>query len=503
MNPYCEALKIAVPSVEKAAQSRDASSFSLLIAVLLERGGPVTLEEASQRMAAAGIGHEDALLASLKRCRPGRPPIYRHGDQYALDPYNDETDLWAFRLGLKPPRAPTAKSQAEPKPLPGPDKPLTLEELNEAWRRYIPIGFSQQRLAVSVLDAHCRPMKPEEVVAFVQARTTSHMLSVNSSQHWGQNAPVRVRDNGLWELQPNHEAIQSARRAVRMLVANERRSNTHHPSREESQATLRRLAAERATRARELEQLRRALIYGFPSEHPEAVVLIDINQHQIETLTGHPLDLVRKRLADYDMIAGLDVRNLLRTIGFDPGPRRLADLGPPQKSWQLNRSGRILKITTDLLIQGSCRITRPLGDKAKTLAYLRKGDETKLRRRLEADAKALLAFYQYGHLHHHVRLRWGFLDETLPAPWVHRDERSLYCMMRQAHERNAPLEVVVGSAPGWEDPWARARRVRVVLEPGGWRHHLVAEDGGYVYEPDVQAARMIELGDHLTPGSPG
>jgi hypothetical protein len=45
-----------------------------------------------------------------------------------------------------------------------------------------------------------------------------------------------------------------------------------------------------------------------------------------------------------------------------------------------------------------------------------------LHRRLEADAKALLALYQYGRLHGAVRLRWGFLDEMIPAPWVHRDE---------------------------------------------------------------------------------
>jgi hypothetical protein len=136
---------------------------------------------------------------------------------------------------------------------------------------------------------------------------------------------------------------------------------------------------------------------------------------------------------------------------------------------------------------------------AKTRAYLREGQETKLRRRLEADAKALLAFYEYGRLHHHVRLRWGFLDESSPAPWVYRDERGLYDLMRRAHELDAPLEVVVGSPPGWEDPWARARRVRVIKEPGGWRYLPSDEDGGYVYEPEVQAARLTEPGNERRP----
>jgi len=493
MNAYCEALGIAVPSVEKAAQSRDACSYGLLIAVLLERGGPITLEEAARRIAAAGVGDEGSVLDSLKRCRPGRPPIYRTGDQYALDPHDDEAGLWAFRLGLKPPKVSpmrVAEPRAEHVPLPGPEVPLTLEELGEAWRRYVPAGFSQQRLTVSVLDAHRRPMKPEEVVAYVQARTTWRSLSVNAAQHWGQNAPVRVRDDGLWELQPDHEAVRSARRAVRALVATERRSN--QPSREEAEAAYRRLDEEREARAEEMERLRRVLIYGFPAERPEAVVLIDINRHQIETLAGPRVSRTGERLLNYDVIVGLEVRNLLQAIGFDPGQRRLAELGAPQKSRQLNRRGRTLRITTELLIQGSCRISRPFGNRTKTLAYLREGQETKFRRRVEADAKSLLAFHQYGRLHHCVRLRWGFIDETLPAPWVYRDERGLYDLMRRASELDVPLEIVVGSPPGWEEPWSRARRVRVIKEPGGWRYLLSDEDGGYVDEPEIQAARLVD-----------
>jgi hypothetical protein len=148
-----------------------------------------------------------------------------------------------------------------------------------------------------------------------------------------------------------------------------------------------------------------------------------------------------------------------------------------------------------LLIRGSCGISNPFGDKAKTLAYLRDGQETKFRRRLEADAKALLAFYQYGRLHGHVRLRWGFLDETLPAPWVHRDERGLYDLMKRASECDSPLEVVAGSPPGWEDPWSRARLVYVRKDADGWRHTLVDGEGFPIYEPEVQAARLVEAGD--------
>lgn len=55
-----------------------------------------------------------------------------------------------------------------------------------------------------------------------------------------------------------------------------------------------------------------------------------------------------------------------------------------------------------------------------------------VRTRLEADAKSLFALYEYGRLHVAVRLRWGFLDEMLAAPWVHRDEPTLYKLKKQA-----------------------------------------------------------------------
>jgi hypothetical protein len=89
-----------------------------------------------------------------------------------------------------------------------------------------------------------------------------------------------------------------------------------------------------------------------------------------------------------------------------------------------------------------------------------------------------------------VRLRWGFLDEMIPAPWVHRDEPRLYGLMRRAHELGVPLEVVVGSAPGWGEPWSRARRVYVRSDEPRWRWWLEDEEGYPIDEADVQLARL-------------
>jgi hypothetical protein len=190
----------------------------------------------------------------------------------------------------------------------------------------------------------------------------------------------------------------------------------------------------------------------------------------------------------------VEIRKLLRALDFDAGERRLAEIGPPQKTMQLNRRGRKLRITTSLLVQGSCGISRPFGNEEVLRRYLLEGQFTKLRRRLEADAKSLYALYQYGRLHGAVRLRWGFLDEKIPAPWVHRDEETLYQLERRALELHVPLEVVVGSAPGWADPWSRARRAYVEEEEPGWRSWLVDEEGFAIDRDEIQLARLAAEG---------
>lgn len=96
-NAYCAALGIPVPRIEDARSSPDANYYSLLLVALLERGEPLTLEEAACRFEEAGVAPASAALGSLKRCKPARPPIYRDGNRYALDPHDDEADLWAFR----------------------------------------------------------------------------------------------------------------------------------------------------------------------------------------------------------------------------------------------------------------------------------------------------------------------------------------------------------------------------------------------------------------------
>jgi len=364
--------------------------------------------------------------------------------------------------------------------------------LDEAWRDGVPTDWSAQRVAICVLDAHGAPMKPDEVVAFVAARSQWNRLSTSSARYWHRGAAIHVRDDGFWERKPDHHALPSARRAVQERIATARRWAQLQPDPTVLKANRKHFERKRQAHAERLARMSRVLIHAFPAQKPEAIVLLDVDRREVATFVGEEVRMAKEKLLDHDIIAGVDVRSLLRTLEIEPGERRLGELGPPQKTKRLNKQGRTLRITTGLLVQGSCGISRPFGDEKVLRRYLRDGSHTKLRRRLEADAKSLFALYQYGRLHGAVRLRWGFLDEMIPAPWVHRDELTIHNLMEQAHKLRVPLEVVIGSAPSWTAPWSRLQRAYVEMEERGWQSWLVDDEGFVIEKEEIQLARLAK-----------
>jgi hypothetical protein len=252
----------------------------------------------------------------------------------------------------------------DPDHLPSPDVPLTVAALDEAWREGLPTSWSALRIAICVLDAHRKPMPPEDVLAFVRVRSRRCLLSPDSAQYWRRGAAVRVRENGSWELGSGHAAVSSARQAVRERIAMVRRWAQLRPDPAVIEANRQRFEREREAHAEQLARMSRVLIHGFPAQKPAAVVLADVDRCEIATFVGEEITAARSKLAGYAIIAAVDVRALLRALEFEPGARRLSELGPPQKTWQLNRRGRTLRITTGLLVQGSCGISRPFADDA-------------------------------------------------------------------------------------------------------------------------------------------
>ena len=169
------------------------------------------------------------------------------------------------------------------------------------------------------------------------------------------------------------------------------------------------------------------------------------------------------RLEQVEVILGIDPHGDLERMGIAPGERRLVDLSPPRKTVSLNRRGRTLRVTPELVLSSTLGLSRALGDPRKMVRDLMAGSAGKVFRRLQADLKALWRLYQYGCLHGEVRLEWGFLRECLGVGWNIGRLPCLYEVIEEAVKTGDLLEAVLGrTAPGWEDPWSRGIRLRAL-----------------------------------------
>lgn len=494
-NAYCERLGVPVPRLEDVLAAKRLNVREATIVALLERGGHMTIEELADRLVSAGVEARSGDMAhSIRKAWRGLPPVVKGRDgRYSLDTGSPAFLFLphTFDLGERAAQEPLQVSER------GPDEPLTLEEVEAAFEGRDPPQFGVSRKVAAILDAHGRAMSVAEVQEhFGRVTRVASPLQIDAKALRLGSPDLVTLAEGRVTLNSASRALAATRTAVRQLArpvllqkARDERFSARHEV----------LAAERARRERaaaaKAAKLRRAVLRVVPeADYVQAAALLDLQDRSIRTFVGH--DQVRElaeTLAGYDVLVGLHPREALESIGVDPSRfERLIDLRPPKKTRRLNKAGRTLQITPELLITSSTGMSRPLGDPGKVAQYLAQGDHGKLERRLASDLKSLFAFYRYGVLQRGVRLRWGFLDDRYSVSWELPGERCLYEVMKAAGEEGQTVELVLGNAPGWEDPWSRALRYRACAVD----FHDVVVQGpeGRVRIPrgEVQAIRVVE-----------
>jgi hypothetical protein len=490
-NPYCERLGIAVPRPEEMIAKGKPKLFHLVVAVLLERGEPMSFDALCDRIAAAGFdaGTRDLRQSVLKSWH-GSELVYRDSRKnFGLNLSSNDLDLFLFMAGLRP-----AKVQLLP-PVeviqPADDAPLSVEELNAAFKDRSLFGLSWIRQAAAVVDACDRPMKMEEINSIMTAFTQYRHRPVMEVRRAGLDL-LHIGDDGFVTLNRQSTDIPAMRRAIRKLArpvfiqrANAERAHI------EWQNYKKRIRLEQEQFQARAADSRRAIVHVVPGASDiRAAVLLDVEKRSIRAYMGGELNELGEELEAYRTVAGLKVREFLDSLGLVPDRWRLVDLMPSQKTRRLNRSGKVLSITPQLAIAGTTGIGRLLMEPNQACQYLANGETSKLARGLESDIKALYAFYRYGVLHGYVRLRWGFIDEILAADFGAPGEPRIHDILDQAKESCAPVDLVTGSAPGWKDPWARARRMRV-LEISLW--DVLFRENGMNYtinKIDIQDIRI-------------
>ncbi len=494
-NPYCDHLDIDEPSLEAAMHHAEANTYVRFLVCLLERGGRMTLEEVAERFAKAGLGTVEKSLSALKRCRPGRLPAYRTGDQYGLDLYHWELGMWLFRLGFRKSRGSSLKLLPPLRdPLPGPEVALAEADLDEAFRGAWLVQWSAQRLVLAVLDAATEPMSPADVVAALDRRVDGHSLQVDQPTFRNKNSAVSVREDGRWELRPEHEALQVMRVVVRKMIEKAREYKDAQPTTAVRMANMDNAKKREREKGALLNGLRRVLVRSFPPANPSCVVLCDVQTRQIECFSADDLAAVRERLADFDLIAGHEVREVLRGLGFDDLMVRVTEVGLSQKTIKVEETGFVVKLTMAKMVKDTCGIGDAFGDPKRMRAQVAKGALDSLRLRLVKDLKSLFFLYQYGRLHGYVRTQWRQYRETLRAYWVEYEELSLSADLKRAYDARHCVEVVLDEAPDWDEPWATARVLRVgAVDQNCGLEYCVADDDGFRIDMErLQALRVLD-----------
>lgn len=480
-----------------AALEANANLFHLMVLALAEANRPLTMDEVCERLERAGVAREvDDLAYSLSKAWHGLEPVYKDPDgRYQLQ--RDSLRLWSILhdFDVLPERPkPKPRPEAEPIELAGPDVALELEEINLALGEDgPPLGqLSGLRQTAAVLDAAGRPMSLEDVCEVLRlARADGGPRRAPTPKAWGGRL-VRLRDDGLLELDEDdqhdlramrREIRDRTRRALDAQRERERRADAFAAYKEKRAAKFEVDAAAAAA-------ARRCIVRVVPDATDfTAGALLDVNNREFEYFLDGELDALASRLDAFDVIAGLDVRDTLHILGVGVDDRHIVDLGPPQKTKTINKRGRKLKLTAEMIIAHTIGKSNPLAEPGTITAYLADGEAGKARRRLAADLRSLFAFYRYGVLHNFVRLRWGFLDEILGVSYGEPGDRTVYGVATEAIERGCDVEVVTGnSAPGWNDPWSRAIRTSVV--GSGYQWIEFAE--GAVGTEEIQEIRLID-----------
>jgi len=484
-----------VPRVGDFLGAEQVKLFDLLVVALLEHGAPRSLEAIAARLVAAGAEAATGdMVHSLKKAWHGMEPVYREPDgRMGLNLSSSELRRRLFRLGLVKPRGTPVPKLAEPEPVPD-NVPLSEVELRLAFRHRSIDQVSKLRKVAAVLDACGEAMRIEALEAYLADIAPDRPRLSEADVRRCSKSYMRVDPQGRLRIDRSAPGVPAMRRAIRKRSLSIQTREAHEEnwrriSRERQAVWDRKCGQERRAAAR----LRRAVLRVLPEDGPaEVAALVDVGGHAVHTFFGDELTELRALLDSFDLVAALSVRDALRALDVrDPDRFHLTDLKPPKKTRRLNRQGRTLTITPEILITSTTGISRPLGDSAKIAAYLAAGSIAKLRRRIASDAKALHAFYRYGVLHGNVRLRWGFLDEAFPVDWPVSGDRSLYDILKACHQTGTPVDLVWGSAPGWTDPWSRARRLRIVsLRMGSVA--VASDDQQWdLARQDIQAARRV------------
>lgn len=507
-NRYCSRLGLPVPDLQAAARFSGVKLCHLMALALLEAGGPLTLDEIAERLGRLALPPRLApsdLHAALRKAWHGQPPIVRDPSdgRFYLDLLaHSELFLLAFTCDLRKPLVAPAPVEEPCQP---PDSvPLSEAEVNAAFTRRSLDTYSSIRRAAAILEvAGGGPMSVDDVNQRLKAfgRWTGRIQEAGI-QPWRSDL-VQILPDGMLRLNPSSADVAALRRDIRRmalpalrLAARGQAFKAQHEEYERAREQEQRLEMADAHKAR------RALLHVVVLDGvPRAAATIDVRTRELRLFTGEQVRDLPALLAEFDLLAGVDLRSALRSLAVNPDRWWLADLRPTQRTFR--PSGlKAIPITMRAIVQATTGRRGIPAEADRWEKLVSSSSTARLESGLAAEARALLEFYEYGALHGAVRVRTRPGDDRLPVAWSLPGDPHFHAIIDAAARAWTPVELVIGAPPALADPWASAITATVVeqdretlfVREGETLRPLARADIHAIRIPDGAAAATIRPG---------
>jgi hypothetical protein len=204
---------------------------------------------------------------------------------------------------------------------------------------------------------------------------------------------------------------------------------------------------------------------------------------------GEAMSELPAHLEAFDFLAGVDLRPSLRSIGLNPDRWWLAELRPTQRTLRPSDQGAVA-VSLSATVQATTGKRRIPADAKTWKPLLAARSTTRLAARLEGEAQALLALYEYGALHGGVRIRRRPGDRLLPVSWSLAGDSDFESFVSASARHWLPVEIVVGPSADLADPWPAAASVTIVERD---RDVFFVREGDEVRALDPSDIRAIRL----------
>ena len=495
-NLYRARLGLPVPDLDTALTHPEVKVAHLMALAVLEAGGPLSLEAIAERIGRLALPPRLAAAchpASLRKAWHGQSPLVRDpvDSRFSLD-LLAHRELRYIAYLADPLRAPAARARPEEFRQPPDSEPLSQIEVDAAFRDRTLYSYSSIRRAAAVLEASGGgPLSLEEINRRLAAPGSRGAgIDERAITLW-QSDLVGLGPDGMLRLNPASPDTAAFRRDVRRMACARLRQRAEAEAARAWRAEHEVVRADEDRRDMdEARRARRALVHIVAVDGlPRAAAVIDAKAREQRLFIGNAVSELPAHLDAFDFLAGVNLRPSLRSIGLDPDRWWLAELRPTQRTLRPSERGAVA-VSLPAMVQATTGRRRVPADASAWTPLVAARSTTNLAARLEEEAQALFALYEYGALHGGVRVRRRPGDRLLPVAWSLRGDADFEAFVSASTRHWLPVEIVVGPSTVLADPWSAAATVTIVERD---RDVLFVREGDEVRAIDPADIRAIRL----------